>query len=358
MKAVIMAGGGGTRLWPASRANKPKQSQHLLGNQTLLQKTYKRVLKSFNKKDIYLTLGQSHLKDVKKELRGFPQNNYSVEPFLRDTAPAIGLIALILNTLDPDSSMITLSSDHFIKDEKAFDRTIKAAEAAINKFPDYTGVLGVNPTYPETGYGYIKIAKQMVQINKIPIFDVKHFVEKPDLKTAQGYLKRWDYLWNSGNFIWKTDNLLNLFKKHQPAIYKKFKQLQPHVGKSSWPAQLKKIYSSIKKISIDYAILEKTKKIFCIPAQFDWTDIGHWRSVKEVLADTHGDNVVRGKYLGIETKGSLIYNLSDKLITTAGIENMIVVNTKDAILICPKKKAQDVKKIVQALKKKGYKKYL
>lgn len=358
MKAVIMAGGGGTRLWPASRANKPKQSQTILGKETLLKKTFSRVKKSFSLKDIYVTLGAQHYKQVKDELKSLPANHFSVEPSLRDTAPAIGLIALILNAQDPDSAMITLSSDHYIKNEKAFDRTMKAAEEAINKYPDYTGVLGVNPTYPETGYGYIKIGKRIDRVNKIPVFAVKQFVEKPDLKTAQGYLKKKDYLWNSGNFIWKTAHLLDLFKKHQPAIYKKFMQLQLHVGKPSWTAQLKKIYPSLKKVSIDFAILEKTKKIFCLPAQFDWADVGHWRSVKEILADTQSDNVIIGKHLGIDTKGSLIYNLSDKLIATAGIENMIVINTKDAILICPKDKAQDVKEIVKAIKKKGYTKYL
>ncbi|MFH1597993.1 MAG: sugar phosphate nucleotidyltransferase [Patescibacteria group bacterium] len=358
MKAIIMAGGGGTRLWPASRANKPKQSQNLLGNKTLLQITYKRVLQSFNKKDIYLTLGQSHLKDVKKELPGFTKDNYSVEPSLRDTAPAIGLIAAVLNKRDPDSAMVTLSSDHFIKDTAAFTKTMKMAAKIINKYPDYTGVLGINPTYPETGYGYINIGKEITKVNKEPVFSVKSFTEKPDLKTAQRYLKRWDYLWNSGNFIWKTDHLLSLFQKYQPQIYRKLMILQKYVDTPRWPQVLKKEYSTIKKVAIEFAILEKTKKIFCIPSLFDWTDIGHWRSVKEVLSDTAEDNVIRGRHLGIDTKGSLIYNLSDKLITTAGIEDMIIVNTKDAILICPKDKAQDVREIVKKIKKKGYRKYL
>jgi len=353
-----MAGGGGTRLWPASRKSKPKQSQNLLGKQTLLQRTYKRVLKSFKKKDIYLTLGQAHLPEVKKELPGFPKKNFSVEPALRDTAPAIGLMALRLYKQDPDSSMIILSSDHYIKDEKAFNRTMKAAEKAIRKYPNYTGVLGVNPTYPETGYGYIKIGKQVDKFGKIPVFQVKKFVEKPDLKTAQGYLKKWNYLWNSGNFIWRTKHLLDLFKKHQPAIYKKFKQLEPHIDKASWPAQLKKIYPTIKKISIDYAILEKTDKIFCLPAQFDWTDVGHWRSVKEILSETAEQNVVLGKHLGVDTNNSLIYNLSNKLVTTAGIDNMVIVATDDAILVVSKDKAQEVKKIVKELKKKKLDKYL
>ncbi len=353
-----MAGGTGTRLWPASRATKPKQSQNLLGKETLLQKTYKRVRQSFNLKDIYVTLGKAHFKNVKQELKSLPAKNFSVEPSLRDTAPAIGLIATILNKKDPKSSMITLSSDHYIKDVKSFTKTMRVAESALKKYPDYTGVLGVNPTYPETGYGYINIAREISRIQKVPIFSVKQFVEKPNLKTAQQYLKKWDYLWNSGNFIWRTSHLLSLFKKHQPQIYNRLMYLKKYVDTPQWDKVLKTEYPKMKKISIDYAILEKTKKIFCIPAQFDWTDIGHWRSVKEVLSDTADDNVIIGKHLGIDTKGSLIYNLSDKLVATASIENMIVVTTKDAILICPKDKAQEVREIVKKLKQKKYKKYL
>ncbi len=356
--AVIMAGGSGTRLWPISRKNKPKQTQAIIGNRTLLQKTFTRLRKAVDREHILITTGEKNYRDIKKQLPNLLPANFSLEPERRDTAPALGLAAAILEKRDPKAIMACIYSDHYIIDEDKYRKVMNLAERLVAEKPEYTMILGINPTYPETGYGYIERARLYKKMGKEEIYYVQRFVEKPDLKTARRYLASGRYLWNSGMFFWKVSTLLELFARFLPETYKHLRKIQDALGTRSAKKVLREEYHKIKPISIDYGIVEKTQKILTIPSEFGWSDIGHWQSVKEVLSSDQADNYTRCHHIGLDTDGSLIYAPAKKIVATIGLRDMIVIDTEDALLICPKSRAQDVKKLVQEMEKVGDQKYL
>jgi mannose-1-phosphate guanylyltransferase len=358
MKVVILAGGGGTRLWPVSRKNKPKQIQPFIGNKTLLQKTYERIRRGFSARDIFISTNYAQLPIINKQLPLVPRKNFILETAKKDTAPAIGLAAVTLAKENPQAIMMLASSDHYIKDEKEYIRISHLAERVVAHNPAYSLLIGIRPSYPETGYGYIKINKVFQQLGNDEIFQVEKFVEKPDLPTAQKYVKRWDYLWNSGIFCWRVDHLLKLFKKFLPDQYRLLMRLQPFLGTPRAKSAVLKEFKKIKPISIDYGIMERTKKRIVIPADMEWADVGHWRTVKDILSSSAADNVVRGRHLAHDSAGNLIYNYTGRLIATAGLRDTVIIDTDDCLLVCPKDRAQDVKKIVEQLEKKKMKKYL
>ncbi len=358
MKIVILAGGGGTRLWPVSRKNKPKQIQPFIGNKTLLQKTYERLRKGFSVRDIFISTNYAQLPIINKQLAGLSRDHFILETAKKDTAAAIGLAAVALAKKNPQEIMMLISSDHYIKNEKEFIRISHLAERVVARNPQYSLLIGIRPSYPETGYGYIKINKVFQQLGDDEIFQVERFVEKPDLLTAKKYVKRWDYLWNSGIFCWRVDHLLNLFKKFLPNHYRILIRLQPFLGTPREKRAVAGEFKKIKPISIDYGIMEKTKKRIVIPADMDWADVGHWRTVMDILSKAGTDNVVRGRHLGHDSAGNLIYSYSGRLIATAGLRDTIIIDAEDCLLVCPKNRAQDVKKIVEQLEKKKMKKYL
>ncbi|MBU0598450.1 mannose-1-phosphate guanylyltransferase [Patescibacteria group bacterium] len=358
MKVVILAGGGGKRLWPVSRKKQPKQVQAFIGRQTLLQLTYKRLKKGFKGSDIYISTNYKQVRLIKKQLPLFPDKNLIVEPAKKDTAAAIGLAAITLAKQDPKEVMIMANSDGYIKNEKEYIRILKLSEKVIKKNPQNSLLIGIRPTYPETGYGYIKINKIFKQVGNDEIFYGQKFIEKPDLTTAKKYIKTWDYLWNPAMFCWRVDYLLSLYKKHLPQHYSTLMKISEVIGTRTSKSAINREFNKLKPISIDYGIMEKTKNLIVIPASFDWADVGHWRTVKEILASKESSNVTKGRTLQINSKDNLIYSHSGKLIATAGLEHMIVIETEDCILVCPKDKAQDVKKIVEELEKRKLNKYL
>jgi len=352
MKILILAGGSGTRLWPVSREKDPKQTQPIIGKKTLLQQTYSRIRKGFKETDIFLSINEKQTDEVRRQLPQIKLSQIICEPVGRDTTAAIGLACIIIGKKYPHETIATVNSDHFIKDEKEFIRTIRLTSRIIGDYPDYLLLLGINPTYPETGYGYIKLGRQIKSYNNDKLFKVERFEEKPDFQTARKYLKSWAYLWNPAYFVFRLDMMLSLFKKYLPGQYKILNNIKNH------PERLEKEFPKIKPISIDYGIMEKNNKLLCLPASFDWADIGHWRTVQEVLAAKKGDNVVKGRYVHLDGSGNLVYSYSNKLIATIGIKNSVVIETKDAILVCPKNRAQDVKKIVERLRQEGLNSYL
>ncbi len=351
MKVVILAGGGGTRLWPLSRETKPKQIQPFLDKETLLQKTYKRIRRGFSASDIFVATNGKFSDLVRAQLPQVSRENFFIEPVRRDTAAAIGLVAALFYRENPKTIFTTANSDHFIKNEKEYLRVLKLSGKVVADHPDHTVLLGLNPVYPETGYGYIQMDGRFKEYGKDHVFRVKRFIEKPPIEKAKEFQGKWEYLWNPGMFVWRADTLLQLFAKHLSAMH----AILMRIAKD--PRRLATEFAKIKPISIDYGIMEKTKKLLVIPADFGWSDIGHWKTIYDALS-TNGENVVRGKHVGLDSSGNLIYSLTGKMVTTIGVKDMIVIETEDAILVCPKDRAQDVKKVVAELERKGMRKYL
>lgn len=344
--ALILAGGDGTRLWPVSRKNSPKQIGPFLDSQTLLQKTYQRIKKIFPENQIWLACNIDHCAIIKKQLPSFSIDNFSLESEKKNTAAAIGLATLKIYQRDSDAVFVIINSDAWIKDEKEYLRILKLAEKINQKYPDYTLSIGVKPNYPEIGYGYIKIGKLAEKIGKDKIYQVEKFVEKPNLATAKKYVKNKRYFWNPTLFVWRADYLLSLYQKYQPKIYQGLAKIRHALNSKDENKVIVREFEKMPSISIDYGIIEKTKKMLCVPVDFGWTDIGNWKAVKNVL-NSGKKNIATGKYISVDSKNNLIYN--KKLVATIGVKNMIIVETEGAILICPDDRAQEVKKIVEKL---------
>lgn len=355
MKILIMAGGAGTRLWPFSAKAQPKQFQKLVDNRSLFQMSISRLRPTFPYKDIFVATNQDYKNLVIKQAPRILKENIILEPAKRDTAPCIALAMAKIFLKDPEATVAVLPSDHLIKKEKRLIQALNLANKFLEKNPDYLVTLGIKPTYPATGYGYIRISN--LRDRKSRIYQVKSFKEKPNFKKAQRYIKSKKYFWNSGIFIWKVRTVLKEFQKFQPSIYKRLIKIRKDLGTKREKRTIEKEYPKMKKISIDYGIMEKARKVVCLPVNLGWSDVGDWAALKDILSKEE-ENLIKGQHLGIDTQGSLIYGGKDKLIVTLGLKNIIIINTDKALLICSKNKAQEVKKIVEKLEKRKEKRYL
>ncbi|MFA6909344.1 MAG: sugar phosphate nucleotidyltransferase [Patescibacteria group bacterium] len=358
MKAVLLAGGGGTRLWPLSRNATPKQLQSFLGKESLLQKTYHRLRRFLSVRDILIATNTKHVQFLRRQLPKLPPSQIISEPVKRDTAAAIGLAAAKISHMHPHETVAVVYADHVVLNERAYQESMRLADRLVTAYPTHTALVGIEPTYPETGYGYIKLAKRFRFPGKAKVYVGDRFVEKPDAERAKKFIKRWDYLWNPGMFVWKVDHLLALYKKYLPQHFHLLEQVSPSFGTAQEQSAIGKFFPRMKPISIDFGIMEKLKRMLVIPASMGWADIGHWRTVHEMSASDGDGNMVRGRHVNVHTKKSLVLNFTDRLVATAGLSNLIVVNTEDAVLVCDREHAQDVKKIVEVIKKKKWLQYL
>ncbi len=355
MKALILAGGGGTRLWPVSRKNKPKQIHPLIGEKTLLQSTHDRVRRGFGEEDVYLSTNASLRDSILAQLPNFSERRLFLEPQKKDTAAAIGFAAVMIAREDPDAIFVTVNSDAHIGNEEKYLQTLRLAERVVLERPDHTVLVGVNPTYPETGYGYIEMGREAMQMDGSRVFEAKRFVEKPNPEKAKEYLSRWEYLWNPAMFVWRVSTLLALYEKFLPEMFRELVRIR-NASENELSAIIESAFENMKPISIDYGIMEKIEeKMLVIPADFGWADVGHWRTVGEVLAKNEKENVVKGRHIGVESEGNLIYSYGEKLIATCGVKDMIIIDTGDALLVCAKDKAQEVKRIVGEIEKRDWK---
>lgn len=352
MKFLIMAGGKGTRLWPVSRKNKPKQFQKLISNQTMLQETVGRLQSDFSLKDVYIATNKSYISEIKKELPKLSANNIIGEPAFRERASCIALASAIFSKEGNDETMAVFPSDHYIKKEKELIQVLKKAEKFLNNNPDYLIAVGVKPTGPETGYGYIKYnSKNTSEKNKQEFYKVEKFIEKPDLKTAKKYYQENNFLWNTSIYLWKTSAIINRFKKFIPDSYKRLCRIKKAVGTSGFKKVLDEEYPLMDMISVEYGILENDDKTVVVSADLGWSDVGSWSVLKDSLIskDSH---FVKGEHLDVGSKNLLVYG-SKKLITTVGLKDLIIVDTDDAILICDKNNSQLVKTVVEKLERDG-----
>lgn len=353
--ALILAGGGGTRLWPRSRNKTPKQFLKLFDDETLMQVAVRRFAGVVPWEKIYVvTVSNEYKKEVIKECPRLHEDNIIVEPQRRETGPAHGLGALIIHHKDPDAVIMTEAADRLVKPVGRYLEVLTSA-AKMAYEDNVLVAVGVEPRYPHTGLGHIKKGDKMKIAGDIDFYKLDKFVEKPPLDLAKKYTESGDYLWNAGQYVWRADTLLDSFKQNAPEIYKYLMEIQSHLGKSDEKAFLESEYTKMPKISVDYAISEKAKNFIAVAGDFFWTDIGDWR---EVWANSKKDgqsNVIisgdekGGEVLSIGTSDSIVHT-DGKMIAVVGLDNIVIVDTKDALLVASKSHAQDVKQIVEKLK--------
>ncbi|MEM1764001.1 MAG: mannose-1-phosphate guanylyltransferase [Candidatus Jordarchaeales archaeon] len=347
--AVIMAGGRGERLWPLSNPAWPKQFLKLFGPRTMLQETVVRIAPLIPKDNVYIVVPQKFTKLVFEQL-DIPKENVIVEPFGRNTAPCVGLAAIILETKAPKSVMVVLPADHVIQKPGRFLEILtKAIEVAENE--DYLVTLGIIPNHPATGYGYIRRGTLFAKSGDIEIYHIERFTEKPDRATAEQFLREGEYYWNSGIFIWRVDVILAELKLHMPKLYSGLMKIREYLGKPALNRVVKEVYKEQESISIDYGVMEKTKNALVIPAEIGWNDVGDWSALETIFKKDKDGNVVQAHHIGIDTKKSIIYS-DDKnvIIATIGLEDVVIVRTKKALLVMNKSRAQDVREIVKKIK--------
>lgn len=347
--ALIMAGGRGERFWPQSRKNLPKQFLELTNDgKTMIQLTVERVLPLVEMEDIYISTNNDYRELVKQQLPNIPEQNILCEPIGKNTAPCIGLAAVHIGKKYEDATMIVLPSDHLIKYNSMFVSTLKDA-CEVASHGENLVTLGITPDYPETGYGYIKFNPDTMDQNVGRAFSVDRFVEKPNLQTAKEYIEAEQYLWNSGMFIWKVSSILSNFAKLLPDMHKGLIEIQNAIGTKEEDVVLEKIFTNFKSESIDYGIMEKANDIYIIPGTFGWDDVGSWLAVERINKTNEFGNVAKGNVITVNTKNSILYG-KDRLIAAVGLKDIIIVDTDDAILICDKSSAGDIKKVLENLK--------
>lgn len=346
---AVLAGGSGTRLWPLSRSRRPKQLLRLIGERSLIQQTVDRILPLCPPERILILTEASHADDVREQLPAIPPTNFLVEPARRGTAPALALAALEIARRDPSAVMASLHSDHYIGDEEEFRATLAAAFAAADRGP-YLCTLGIRPTRPETGLGYVELGAEAFSLAGRAVLHVRSFVEKPPLALAEQYVASGRFLWNSGIFIWQVATLLRRFQELQPATYELLtSHIVPALGTAGAAEALARWYPRLAAEAIDTAIMEKAPDVLTLPASFGWSDIGSWAELWEALPrDEHG-NAARGAYLGLDSRGTLVYAAGGKPIITLGLDDVVVVDTPDVLLVCRRGLAQQLKRLIERL---------
>lgn len=352
--ALIMAGGRGERFWPKSRKRMPKQFLSLTDDgKTMIQHTVERILPIVALEDVYIVTNRDYLPLVQEQLPNLPQANILCEPVGRNTAPCIGLGAMHIARKYDDAVMLVLPSDHLIKYNTIFLNTLNDA-AEIAEQGENLVTLGITPDYPETGYGYIKFNPDETLGRA---FAVDRFVEKPDLETAKTYLATEQYLWNSGMFIWKVSTILKNLEQYLPETYAGLLKIKNAIGTEEERSVLEREFEAFRSESIDYGIMEKAQHIYTLAGSFGWDDVGSWLAVERIRQSNEFGNVITGNAITVDTKNTIIQG-DKKLIATVGIENLIVVDTEDALLICEKDSAGNIKKVLENLKICGRTEYL
>ena len=388
LHAIILAGGSGTRFWPLSRETCPKQMLQIVGEDTLLRQTIKRIKGFVSPENIWIVTTEGKAQDIRFHIEHLgsmaKEIQFIKEPIGRNTAPAIGLAAIYLQHLSSDSVMIVMPSDHAIPDTEKFLNDLRVAVQGAME--DHLVIFGIKPSRPETGYGYIK-AERSSKTELNGLRKVECFVEKPDLETAKKYLSDGGYFWNSGIFVWKTSKILSEIKRHLPSLYKTLKDIATLLSLSDQPDQFNdymmlienetnetnqikfpnpqflirnrfsELYANLESISIDYGIMERSRNVLMVPANFLWSDLGSWTALDEIIAKDNAGNILRGNTIDIGSRNSTVF-AGDRVVATIGLKDMVVVDTPDATLVIPKEKVQEVKKIVEALKKNGREEHL
>ncbi len=353
--AVILAGGSGTRFWPLSRHLYPKQLLRLMGDDTLIQQTMRRVLGCVPAHRVLISTNPAQADFIRVQLadwKGELKDNYVLEPEARNTAPAIALAATEIVKRDPEAVMLVLPADHVIKGDARFQAAVALGTELAQA--GHLVTFGIRPIRPETGYGYIAVNKRskLGSKQRLAGYPVARFVEKPDARTAAKYLKAGNYFWNSGIFIWRASVILDELAKHQPALARGLEKVGALRAADPNGMETAQAYRELNSVSIDNGVMERSPHAAMIPVDFAWSDVGNWSSLEEVAPRSKTGNVVSGNVVDLDSHNSVLY-ADRRLVATIGLSDMVVVDTPDATLVCPKTRSQDVKKVVEILKKQG-----
>ncbi len=343
--AVIMAGGVGARFWPRSKERKPKQLIRIVGENTMIQDTVKRLDGLVKQENIFIITNKIQKLRVKEQLPEVPEQNIIDEPFGKNTAPCIGLASVLIKKKNPDAVTIILPSDHLIKDEEEFRKCLKSAVEHAETTKGLV-TIGITPTRPETGYGYIQFDEKDLGNN---VYKVLTFAEKPNLSTAKRFIESGDFLWNSGIFIWNIESILREIEHHLPDLHDGLQRLEKTIGTPDFETELVHVYGQIKSISIDYGVMEKSDSVYVVKADFYWNDVGNWDAVYDITEKNDENNALIGDIYAEKTYGSYIF--SPRTFTAViGVEDLIIINTNEALLVCNRNNAQDVRHVVDYLK--------
>lgn len=369
---VILAGGRGTRFWPRSRKRRPKQLLNIVGSETMLQQTVKRLLPVFPASRMWVVTNAEQAAAVRRNVPRIGATRVLAEPVGRNTAAAIGLAAIHIAQKDPDAVMAVLPADHYIADAARYQAVVRAALIMAARGPNLV-VLGIPPTRPETGYGYIERAGAITAGTGEPVFSVARFTEKPSLSIAQEYVASGNYYWNAGMFFWRVGTFFDCLQRFLPATHDALLRLEKLIGTPRYAKALKRIYPQLENISVDYAVMERATAVspasgrpvleesgggvFVLPAEIGWSDIGSWAAVYELLARENGENASAGEHVAIDATGNFLWS-PKKFVAALGVRDLVVVETPDALLICPRNRAQDVGTIVKWLEERGQGKLL
>jgi len=353
--ALIMAGGGGTRLWPLSRHSQPKQALTLIGERTMFEHAVDRIAPIFQPERVLVVTGTDQVEQLMLQAPELPAENFIVEPIGQGTAPAIGLGAIHIRKQDTQAVMAVLTADHFIRDVEKFRRVLLAAAQAAEK--DHLVTLGIPPSYPATGFGYIQQGEKLTAVGGFPVFRAKRFTEKPSPETAFRMVESGQYSWNSGMFIWQVSRIMKEIERQMPDLYDQLAQVEAVLDTPAYEPTLRRVWPNVAPQTIDYGVMEGAKDIVVIPVDIGWSDVGNWSSMRDILKADKEGNVVVGEHVGLDTHNVIIFG-GQRLITSIGLEDMIVVDTDDVVLICPRKREQEVRDLVEQLRKIGHEEIL
>jgi mannose-1-phosphate guanylyltransferase len=357
--AIIMAGGGGTRLWPVSRKNRPKHLLPVLGEQTLLQGTVLRLGSLFPSDRILIVTIREQADEIRRQLPQIPESNYIIEPTPRGTASVVGLAATLLLRRDPAALMAVLPSDHFIRNQDLFEYVLQEAFEVARR--GYLVTLGITPVAPSTAYGYIQQGQILDGGLKYPVYRVERFTEKPDERTAQGFLRAGDHSWNSGMFIWSASAILGEIARQMPDLDRALGKVSENWGTTNQDQVLESTWQELSAETIDYGVMEHADNVVVLPAGgLGWSDVGSWDTLFEVLfPDMRGNVSAQSLHLAFETHNTLVYGHdAERLIVTIGMDDTVVVDTGDVLLVCKSDQAQKVREVVDHLRKNRQEKYL
>jgi mannose-1-phosphate guanylyltransferase len=357
--AVIMAGGGGVRLWPLSRQKRPKQVLKFIGERSLFQLAVDRLSGIFSPDKIYVVTNAEYAPLLKEQTEIVLDDHYLIEPRPKNTAPAVALAAAVIGQKDPNATLTMLTADHYIENTKMFQELLVCGYHLAQQ--NHLVTLGITPVFPATGYGYIQRGDSVDQYGYLPAYQVKRFCEKPDRPTAEMMLANGDYDWNSGMFIWRSDVIMQEIKRYMPELGDTIARIAPIWGQTHKLGEIAQEWSGINSQSIDIGVMEQTARAIVIPAHsLGWNDIGSWQALFDILpADEKGNIILRTRFKGLDTENSLIYSESqERLVVTVGVKDMVIVDTGDVLFICPRDDTQKLRQVVAYLKEKGFDLYL